>query len=697
MKDSDLQVIDVDRDKCVNCHRCISVCPAKMCNDGSGDFVRVNGDLCLGCGECIDACSHGARRGLDDTAAFFEALAAKKKIVAIVAPAAAASFGGGYLRLNGWLKSLGVAACFDVSFGAELTVKSYLEHKKAHPGCIIAQPCPALVFFVETYRPALIPMLAPADSPMVHTMKMVRRFYPKYAGCEFAVVSPCYAKRREFDEVGIGDYNVTIRSLEQAIAEKGIDLSRFPETEFDNPPAERATLFSTPGGLMRTASRYSPAIAETTRKIEGQPDVFDYLARLGEAQRNGEGPIHEIIDCLNCDMGCNGGAGTTNRGKHIDAVEGAIERRAREARARYASRRPGSPKRLERAMDRYWEPGLYARTYVDRSAIFKRSIRNPPFEEIEACYRAMHKESRKDVLNCGACGYKSCEQMAVAIINGLNRYENCRHYTAVEMERANKLHKEEIDRAVATTASSSADRLRKSMDEMRSMADVSSEMAACVSQSSSSIEEMVANVRSITQILQTNTRSVLDLQEASVDGKTSVDEISKLITDISEKSDGLMETSAIIKKISARTNLLAMNAAIEAAHAGNYGRGFAVVADEIRTLAESAGGQASSISQVLKRIKDLIDSAVGSSTASNARFAQVVDLASRVKDQELEIQNAVDEQSAGGKQVLVALEQMNGISARVRDDSRRLISASEEILREIESLSEARAARPGLP
>src|SRR5574344_610848 len=94
-------VIKVDKDKCVNCHRCISVCPSKMCNDGSGDYVKINPDLCLGCGACIAACTHGARYGIDDTDAFFAALQRKEAVIAIVAPAAIVSFQGRDLELNG--------------------------------------------------------------------------------------------------------------------------------------------------------------------------------------------------------------------------------------------------------------------------------------------------------------------------------------------------------------------------------------------------------------------------------------------------------------------------------------------------------------------------------------------------------------------------------------------------------------------
>lgn len=123
-------VINVDPEKCCNCHRCISVCPVKMCNNGSGNHVSINHDLCIGCGTCIDACVHGARTGIDDMEEFFHDLQNGVPVVAIVAPAVAVSFPEQDLNLNGWLKSIGVKAVFDVAFGAELTTKSYVEQIK---------------------------------------------------------------------------------------------------------------------------------------------------------------------------------------------------------------------------------------------------------------------------------------------------------------------------------------------------------------------------------------------------------------------------------------------------------------------------------------------------------------------------------------------------------------------------------------
>ena len=84
------RVIQVDKEKCVNCHACISACPVKFCNDGSGEHVTINENMCIGCGNCIDACTHEARFGMDDIEAFLADVRSGSEMVAIVAPAAAA-------------------------------------------------------------------------------------------------------------------------------------------------------------------------------------------------------------------------------------------------------------------------------------------------------------------------------------------------------------------------------------------------------------------------------------------------------------------------------------------------------------------------------------------------------------------------------------------------------------------------------
>ena len=675
-------VISVDKEKCVNCQRCIAVCPVKMCNNGSGDYVDFDEKLCIGCGSCIEACTHGARKGIDDAELFFDSLKKGEKIVAIVAPAAIVSFRGKDLELNGFLKSLGVEAVFDVSFGAELTTKSYVEYiKNKNPDCVISQPCPALVSFIETYRPELIKYLAPADSPMLHCAKMIKEFYTKYTGYKIAAISPCYAKRREFDETGICDYNVTMRSIQSYMEEKNIRIDSFPKVEYENPAAERGVLYSTPGGLMRTAERFIPSISEKTRKIEGNPKVFYYLAKFSEANKNKK-PCFTLIDCLNCENGCNEGAGTTNKGMHLDEMESFVENRMHDRRSYWEQKghsKKSALKKLNKAIDEFWKPGLYDRTYVDRSAYFHQKIKEPSQEEIQKIYRDMYKKTEADILNCGACGYEDCEQMAVAIYNGLNRPENCTHYTNILKDIMNEQHQEEVKQSVRKVVETGSEKLTENGRDVQTLATAARDMTESVSTSSSAVEEMIANINSINSILEHNAESVGLLDGATRKGMTGIENVAELVSKIEENSNGLSEMSSVIQKIASQTNLLAMNAAIEAAHAGNSGRGFAVVADEIRKLAENSGSEARKISDVLKNVKQLIDATFKDTGDVQKEFSEVVQLSGTVVEQEQTVRRAISEQNEGGKQLLQAVGSMRELTQTVKERTEKLLTDTNAI------------------
>jgi iron only hydrogenase large subunit-like protein/ABC-type transporter Mla subunit MlaD len=664
------------------------VCPVKMCNNGSGDIVDHHSDLCIGCGECISACTFNARIGLDDFDSFMADLKKGTGIIAIVAPAVAASFDGKYRNVNGFLKSLGVKGVFDVSFGAELTVKSYVHYmKKNKPRTVIAQPCPALVTFLEMYRPELLPYLAPADSPMVHLMKMIRRYYPEYKNYKIAAISPCYAKRREFDACGLGDYNVTFNSIQQYLDKRRESVSNYLEADYDNPPAERAVLFSSPGGLMRTLGRYDPDVNTHTRKIEGSPEVYHYFAHLSASIQKGSAPVYPLVDCLNCHMGCNGGAGTGNRGKHLDDVEYLVEKRAREVKKKYQPR--GLAKlfhknKIEKILDSYWEEGLYTRSYIDRSSIFKEMVKAPSRAEIGAVLVAMHKTEVNDIRNCSACGYRSCEQMAVAIINRLNKKENCQYYVEFEKNLSNE---QKMKDTVNTVLNHVLAEMNRSIAGISSLSEEISSAAEYVLSSSSVIEEMVKNIHSIDTTLDHNAATVFKLNETSMEGKKRISRIGELIGNVSSQADSLIQSCMVIGDIADQTNILGMNAAIEAAHAGDaVGKGFAVVASEIRKLADNSGHQAREISGNLKNIKALIDSSRESSSNAQAQFDSVMSLISAVKDEAASIKDAMDAQSGGGNRVISSLNEINNLIVKIRDESANLKSSGESIIKDIHSL-----------
>jgi signal transduction histidine kinase/ActR/RegA family two-component response regulator/NAD-dependent dihydropyrimidine dehydrogenase PreA subunit len=420
------QIIHVDKTKCINCHACIAACPVKFCNDGSGDHVSLMPATCVGCGRCLVACTHGARYFTDDWARFAVDAAAGVPLVAAVAPSVVANFPGRYLRLNGWLKSLGVAAVFDVSYGAELCARSYFEYiRRDRPRLVISQPCPVVVNYIQTHQPELLEYLAPIDSPMLHTLKMIRRHYPQFREHRLAVFSPCPAKRRELEQTGLGDYHITFSSVRAQLAAVGVALEDMPEMAYANPLPDRAVVFPTPGGLLRALERWFPGVRHRAREVHGTEAVHCYLKSLPQAIGKYPHSLPLIVDCLNCEQGCTGGRGGVAEGTPSDVIYHHIEQRLRDLRKAH-------PALVGAVSTEFWEAGLFTRRYVDLSA--NNAIRLPNAEQRQAILQRMHKSGDRDLYNCCSCGYGSCEQMVVAIHNGLNRPENCHHY--LEQEHA---------------------------------------------------------------------------------------------------------------------------------------------------------------------------------------------------------------------------------------------------------------------
>ena len=244
----------------------------------------------------------------------------------------------------------------------------------------------------------------------------------------------------------------------------------------------------------------------------------------------------------------------------------------------------------------------------------------------------------------------------------------------------------EIKQSISKVTEKSLACIDQSETDVKSLVDMTSTLTTNVNSSSGAVEDMIGKIGSINAILEKNFEAVSELEHATNVGQTSLTDVTKIVRQIEDNSSGLLEMSKMIESIAAETNLLSMNAAIEASHAGESGKGFAVVASEIRKLAEDSSKQTKAIDEVLKNMKSLIDKATQKTDEVSGEFSNIVSLSMQVKSQETQVRKAVSEQNSEGEMLLLSISQMREAQKAVSAAAERLRSGTEEVKNTIAAL-----------
>ncbi len=213
--------------------------------------------------------------------------------------------------------------------------------------------------------------------------------------------------------------------------------------------------------------------------------------------------------------------------------------------------------------------------------------------------------------------------------------------------------------------------------------------ATGVSQASAAVEEMIGNIGAVNRSVEQMADSFERLLKNAESGVEKQEVVSKKIHEIETQSAALQGANLVISKIASQTNLLAMNAAIEAAHAGDAGQGFSVVAGEIKKLSENSARESNKISDQLNQIILSITEVVDVSNESTNAFKQVTTLIDSTNDIVRSIKYAMEEQNSGSQQISEALHVMNDNTSEVKQASHEMSIGNQSILKEIKNLQEA--------
>jgi iron only hydrogenase large subunit-like protein len=380
--------IYTEKTECQDCYKCVRSCPVKAIRVENGS-ATVMPERCILCGHCVEVCPVGAKRVRDDLSRVRQLLRLRAAVYVSLAPSFRSEFPEyGETGLVGALKSLGFAGVSETALGAQEVSAHTAAHLQAHPGTWISTACPVVVSLIEKYHPELRERLLPHLSPLQSHALLLRREYGPDAGIVF--IGPCIAKKKESatrDE--LVDIAITFNDLRTMLEAAGITPDNAATDDFVPEQAADGRLYPVDGGMIATVLPGSAAATLQAMAFCGIGQIEKALEELDDLPAG-----HTLfLELLACEGGCVNGPVCSSRGasarKRLRILQDVPAPFLRHTRLPI----PRSPEEQPLA-----------------AGVFTR-------EELTRALKMVGKHTTRDELNCGGCGYESCQDFARALLS----------------------------------------------------------------------------------------------------------------------------------------------------------------------------------------------------------------------------------------------------------------------------------------
>ncbi|MDD6188181.1 MAG: [Fe-Fe] hydrogenase large subunit C-terminal domain-containing protein [Clostridiales bacterium] len=419
------KVIDTNVANCQDCYRCVRSCPVKAIRITNGQ-AHIEQEFCIHCGTCVRQCPQQAKYIVSTLDAVKELLASGRPVAASVAPSFAAAVEPGLVyKIPTALRMLGFSKVSETAEGAKLVSDRSLE---CLPKGSICTTCPAVVSYVEKYHHEALNRMIPVVSPMVAHGRMIKEAF----GEEFAVVfiGPCAAKKAEAlrpENRDAIDAVITFRELFDWLEEAKLDIADLPDGSFDftglaDGTLKNARLFPVDGGMLKTCGKASDGTSSEVMSLSGAKQVTSFF------DVDPEKVEFKLVEPLFCPGGCIDGPGFTGLG-NIYYRKNAVISYA-ESAGEYDGKRFGNQENVDT------EPWFIP--------LETRADEPVSDEAIQQVFQKTGKTDPRNQLNCGACGYASCRENAIAVVRNMAEPEMCIPYMR-------RLAQQRADRIIETT------------------------------------------------------------------------------------------------------------------------------------------------------------------------------------------------------------------------------------------------------